>query len=139
MLEILFYYLTDWTEIFRVYAFLPEVLSWYRAFFRVYNGLKVVWTQSWKKMNTRVKPLVHMSWKFNWIILAPIYCISENRFLIWRLGKKVISTWNFFFKNRTLPEKKLCKKKLKTLSTNFFICGYCLEEGQGNNFYLVHY
>ena len=45
----------------------------------------------------------------------------------------------FFQKSNSSREKNYVKKTKKNAIYYFFICGYCLEEGQGNNFYLVHY
>ena len=87
------------------------------------NGLKVIWTQSWKKW---------MSWKFNWIILAQIFCIGENRFLISHLEKKVIRTWNFFLqKSYPSGEKNYLKKMLHT---TFFIFWILFRGGTGLQF-----
>ena len=64
-----------------------------------------------KKFNCGVKPLVHMRWKFNWTILAPIYSIREKQIFVITSKKKVIISRIFIWK-KFLPfrRKKLFKK-----------------------------
>ena len=107
-----FYFLIDSAEIFSVYAFFPEVLSWFRRFLWVPNGLQGIWGQSSKKIfYSGVKPLVHMSWKFTWTILAPIYS-NQIRPIFDITSKKKVMISQIFFWKKFLPfrRKKLFKK-----------------------------
>jgi len=113
----LFYFITDWAEIFIIDSFFPDENSPFLTFSRVVNRLEVIWGQKLKKINYGVKQLVHMIWNFNWTILAPIYLYYIERFLISRLEKSYKHS-NFFWK-KSYPsgEKNYFKKNA---SNNFF-------------------
>ena len=110
-----FYYLTYWAETFRVYAFFPKFWVDFEHFFEsitVWNlfGPKVEKKENW------VKPLVHMSWKFTWTILAPIYSIPIDPIFDITSKKKVMISQIFFWKKfLNFRRKKLFKKNPRIL------------------------